>query len=82
MKSVRLVPDLAENLPADTAYTALKNRLMDSPFLTNFQKIERLHLLDNLGARNRLNCSPRGLSSALGVKKQISFSCFCFFRAT
>jgi hypothetical protein len=63
---VRLVPDLAENLPADTAYTTLKNRLMDSPFLTNFQKIERLHLLDNLGARKpsellaqRLELCPR-----------------------
>ncbi len=62
MKSVRLVPDLAENLPADTAYTALKNKLMDFPFLTNLQKIERLHLLDNLGARKppELELCPRG----------------------
>jgi hypothetical protein len=48
--SLRLVLELMENPPADTPYNALKSRLLYSHSITNFQKIELLHLLDNLGA--------------------------------
>jgi hypothetical protein len=65
--SLRLVLELMENPPADTPYSALKSRLLYSHSITNFQKIERLHLLDNLGAQKlskllaqMLELCPRG----------------------
>ncbi len=43
--------DLVENPPADIPLIVLKNSMLNSHSVTNFLKIERLHLLDNLGAR-------------------------------
>jgi hypothetical protein len=66
-ESVRLVLDLVETPPEENPYTALKERLLSSHQLTNFQKIEKLHQLDNLGARKpsellaqMLELCPRG----------------------
>ncbi len=50
-ESVRLVLDLVETPPEENPYTALKERLLSSHQLTNFQKIEKLHQLANLGAQ-------------------------------
>jgi hypothetical protein len=55
-ESVRLVLDLAETPLDETPYMALKECLLSSHQLTNFQKIEKLHQLDNLGA-----CKPSEL---------------------
>jgi hypothetical protein len=66
-ESIRLVLDLVETPPEGNPYTALKERLLSSHQLTNFQKIEKLHQLDNLGARKpsellaqMLELCPRG----------------------
>jgi hypothetical protein len=66
-ESVRLVLDLVETPPEDDPYTALKARLLSSQQLTNFQKIEQLHQMGNLGDRKpsellaqMLELCPRG----------------------
>jgi hypothetical protein len=55
-ESVWLVLDLVETPLDEAPYMALKECLLSSYQLTNFQKIEKLHQLDNLGA-----CKPSEL---------------------
>jgi hypothetical protein len=50
-ESVRLVLDLVESLLEGTLFVALKEHLLFSHQLTNFQNIEKLHQMDCLGAR-------------------------------
>jgi hypothetical protein len=66
-ESVRLVLDLVEVPPEANPYTTLKARLLSSHQLTNFQKIEQLHQMGNLGDRKpsellaqMLELCPRG----------------------
>lgn len=48
--SLRLVLDVVAD-PGETPYTALKERLVTSHELTDFQRIERIFMLENLGGR-------------------------------
>jgi hypothetical protein len=65
--SVRLVLDVLENPSATTPYTQLKARLLASHELTDFQRIEKLHQMGDLGDRkpsdllaSMLELCPRG----------------------
>ena len=49
--SLRLVMDVISNTPDDEPYTAIKNRLMQSHQLTDYQRIEQLLAMDSLGSR-------------------------------
>jgi hypothetical protein len=68
--SVRLVLDLLENPDEDQPYTALKEKLLSSHELTNFERIEKLMQLEPLGGRKptellaeMLELCPRGQES-------------------
>jgi hypothetical protein len=65
--SIRQVLDILENPDATTPYTTLKQRLLDSHELTDFQRMELLHCMEPLGARKpsellsqMLEACPRG----------------------
>jgi hypothetical protein len=66
-ESVRLVLDVLENPSATAPYTQLKARLLASHELTDFQKIEKLHQMGDLGDKkpsellaSMLELCPRG----------------------
>lgn len=66
-ESIRTVLHLVEAPPAENPYTALKESLMSSHQLTNFQRIEKLHHMEALGNRKpsdllhqMLELCPRG----------------------
>jgi hypothetical protein len=66
-KSLRMVADLVEQPPAATAYDDIKNRLVASHQLTDFQKAEKLFQMPALGSRKpsdlmaaMLETCPRG----------------------
>jgi hypothetical protein len=68
--SVRLVLDLLEDPDQERPYTALKEKLLSTHELTNFERIERLMQLEPLGARKptellaeMLELCPRGQES-------------------
>jgi hypothetical protein len=68
--SVRLVLDLLEHPDESTPYTALKDKLLSSHELTNFERIERLMKLEPLGGRKptellaeMMELCPRGQES-------------------
>jgi hypothetical protein len=65
--SVRLVLDVLENPSATTPYSQLKARLLASHELTDFQRIEKLHQMGDLGDKkpsellaSMLELCPRG----------------------
>jgi hypothetical protein len=45
------VMDVIEDLPEDTPYTTLKDRLLETHTLSNFEKLEQLFKSGQLGAR-------------------------------
>lgn len=66
-ESLRLVADLVENPPSPTAYDDIKQRLVASHQLSDFQKAEKLFAMQQLGARKpsemmaaMLETCPRG----------------------
>lgn len=66
-ESVRLVLDILENPSPTTPYTQLKSRLLVSHELTDFQRIEKLHQMGELGDQkpsallaSMLELCPRG----------------------
>jgi hypothetical protein len=66
-ESLRLVADLVESPPTKTPYNDIKNRLVASHQLSDFQKAERLFLMPPLGSRKpsemmaaMLETCPRG----------------------
>jgi hypothetical protein len=50
-KSLRMFADLVESPPAGTAYDDIKNHLIASHQLTDFQKAEKLFQMPALGSR-------------------------------
>ena len=50
-ESLRLIMDLAENPPADNPYEAVKDRLLQSHQLTEYQRVEKIMAMPALGAR-------------------------------
>jgi hypothetical protein len=68
--SVRLVLDLLENPDEQAPYSALKEKLLSSHELTNFERIEKLFQMEPLGGRKptellseMLEICPRGQES-------------------
>jgi uncharacterized membrane protein YgcG len=66
-ESLRLVLDIAEQPPADDPYEALKERLLSSHQLSDFQRLEKLFDMPDLGAQKpsammaaMLEVCPRG----------------------
>ena len=49
--SLRLMLDFVTSPPEDDPYTTLKERLLDSHTLTNYQRIEQLLAMDGLGSK-------------------------------
>jgi uncharacterized membrane protein YgcG len=75
-ESLRMVADLVEQPPAATAYDNIKNRLVASHQLTDFQKAEKLFQMPALGSRK-----PSDLMAAMletcprGEEKSNLFAC-------
>jgi hypothetical protein len=75
-ESLRMVADLVEAPPAATAYNDMKNRLVASHQLTDFQKAEKLFQMPALGSRK-----PSDLMAAMfktcprGDEKSNLFAC-------
>jgi hypothetical protein len=75
-ESLRMVADLVEAPPAATAYDDIKNRLVASHQLTDFQKAEKLFQMPALGSRK-----PSDLMAAMletcprGEEKSNLFAC-------
>jgi hypothetical protein len=75
-ESLRMVADLVETPPAATAYDDIKNRLVASHQLTDFQKAEKLFQMPALGSRK-----PSDLMAAMletcprGEEKSNLFAC-------
>ena len=66
-KSIRLVADIVEGEPSETPYDDIKQRLVASHQLSDFQKAERLFQMPALGSRKpselmaaMLETCPRG----------------------
>jgi hypothetical protein len=66
-ESIRLVADIVEGEPSDTPYDDIKQRLVASHQLSDFQKAERLFQMPTLGSRKpselmaaMLETCPRG----------------------
>jgi hypothetical protein len=61
-ESIRLVADIVEGEPSETPYDDIKQRLVASHQLSDFQKAERLFQMPALGGRKPLElmACPRG----------------------
>jgi hypothetical protein len=71
-----MVADLVESPPAATAYDDIKNRLVASHQLTDFQKAEKLFQMPALGSRKPLDLMAAMLETCLrGEEKSNLFAC-------
>ncbi len=75
-KSLRLVADLVESPPTEAPYDDIKERLVASHQLSNFQKAERLFLMPPLGGRKPSEMMAAMLETCLrGEEKTNLFAC-------
>jgi hypothetical protein len=80
-KAVSLVLDMVEHPPERFPYTALKQSLLDSHQLTDYQKIAALQKMAPLGAENLPSCLPLRLSFVLEAMSHRSSSRTSSWRA-
>jgi hypothetical protein len=75
-KSLRMVANLVETPPTATAYDNIKNRLVASHQLTDFQKEEKLFQMPALGNRKPSNLMAAKMETcSRGEEKSNLFAC-------
>jgi hypothetical protein len=73
-ESLRMVANLVESLPAATAYDDIKNRLVASHQLTDFQKAEKLFQMPALGSRKPSDLMAAMLETCPGGRRRATSS--------
>jgi hypothetical protein len=73
------VMDVIEDLPEDTPYTTLKERLLETHNLSNFKKLEQLFKSGQLGARKPSQLLNSMLEYCHRERRGRCSSTSCFF---